>query len=96
MARLLNATGYFSSILAAVCLCLAVLAAPIGEARADTDTSRYLATCPAKLNDTCATANTRGMCSASACTNADPAGVCNCRWTITGANPETDGNCKCP
>ncbi len=34
MARLLNATGYFSSILAAVCLCLAVLAAPIGEARA--------------------------------------------------------------
>lgn len=35
MARLLNATGYFSSILAAVCLCLAVLAAPIGEARAD-------------------------------------------------------------
>ena len=35
MARLLNATGYFSSILAAVCLCLAVLAAPMGEARAD-------------------------------------------------------------
>lgn len=36
MARLLNATGYFSSILAAVCLTLAVLAAPVGEIRADT------------------------------------------------------------
>ena len=35
MARLLNATGYVSSVLAAVCLVLALVAAPIGEARAD-------------------------------------------------------------
>ena len=35
MARLLNSTGYVSSVLAAVCLCLAVLAAPIGMVQAD-------------------------------------------------------------
>lgn len=35
MARLLNATSYWSSVLAAVCLVLALVAAPIGEARAD-------------------------------------------------------------
>jgi hypothetical protein len=35
MARLLNATGYVSSILAAVCLVLALVAAPIGELRGD-------------------------------------------------------------
>ena len=35
MARLLNTTSYWSSVLAAVCLVLALVAAPIGEARAD-------------------------------------------------------------
>lgn len=35
MARLLNVTGYWSSVLAAVCLILALVVAPIGEVRAD-------------------------------------------------------------
>lgn len=39
MARLLNLLGYGSSVLATVCLILALVAAPIGVARADEPTT---------------------------------------------------------
>lgn len=64
MARLLNATGYWSSVLATVCLVLALVAAPIGEARADEPElpgDDYISCSPGNA-PTCTTIMTPGEC----------------------------------
>ena len=78
MARLLNATGFCSSVLAAVCLVLALIAAPIGEVRADNpDRDQNPILCGATANP--------GLCQNLPIADCDPPNCngftqCKCKW----------------
>lgn len=88
MARLLNATSYWSSVLAAACLVLALMAAPIGQARADDPIPiPQPANCLANCTETdrvppCTNCVCNGGLCPSDCQCADPVlginGVCFC------------------
>jgi len=89
MARLLNATGYFSSILAAVCLVLALVAAPIGEARADEPVLNAPAECFTPGFVQCTTNNSPELCTRVTCAGDDR---CKCIWGFQPGRPE---GCYC-
>ena len=97
MARLLNTTGYFASILAAVCLILALVAAPIGQARADdpppggVGEEPAIPVCAPDVT-TCGT-NTGTIESECFPIKCNQNSQCHCRWKPAGA-PSTYA-CRC-
>ena len=84
MARLLNATGYFSSVLAVVCLVLALVAAPISEARADDPNNVMPYRCSGPGRDGCTPGNQPDCVAVGTCRIFDGGAVCICKWVIVG------------
>jgi len=81
MARLLNLLGYGSSVLATVCLILALVAAPIGVARADEPVVTIpplppVVDCSIGI---CAPQVIFGQCDSGSCLRAVPEAPCLCK-----------------